>query len=164
MVSAIESSAGTFSYLKGTAWPKLKASLPDEDGLPWDLSEAFLNSMESLMLAQAQECVWQWAVMGMITGFGSVLIRLCQPQNPGRNSNGTIAKLAAKVGHRPLFVLFCCAYSPLLKVSALYDNARSAIHDAGLPISNELPSVSGSVRYPLAIQPKISYLGVECPY
>ena len=22
------------------------------------------------MLAQAQECVWQWAVMGMINGFG----------------------------------------------------------------------------------------------
>jgi hypothetical protein len=116
------------------------------------------------MLAQAQECVWQWAVMGMITGFGSVLIRLCQPQNPGRNSNWTIAKLAAEVGYRRIFILFCCAYLPLLQVSALYDNARSAIRDAGLPISNELPSVSGSVCYPLATQPRISYLGVECPY
>jgi programmed cell death 6-interacting protein len=66
--SVTESSAGTFSYLKAFAWPKLKASLPDEDGLPSDLSEGFLNSMESLMLAQAQECVWQWAVMGAITG------------------------------------------------------------------------------------------------
>ncbi|KAI0303832.1 pH-response regulator [Multifurca ochricompacta] len=73
-----QSAAGTFSYLKASAWPKLKSTLSEEDGLPLDLSEAFLNSMESLMLAQAQECVWQWAVMG-------------------RNSNGTIAKLAAQV-------------------------------------------------------------------
>ncbi|KAI0001514.1 BRO1-like domain-containing protein [Russula compacta] len=97
-----QNSAGTFSYLRTSAWPKLRASLPEEDGFPWDLSKAFLTSMESLMLAQAQECVWQWAVMG-------------------RNSNGTIAKLAAQV-------------------SALYDNARSAIQDAVTPIWSALPS------------------------
>jgi programmed cell death 6-interacting protein len=69
LVSVVKSSAGTLSYLKASAWLKLKASLSDEDGLPLDLSEAFLSSMESLMLAQAQECVWQWAVMGAITGW-----------------------------------------------------------------------------------------------
>ena len=74
LVSVSENSAGTFSYLKASAWPKLKASLSDEDGLPLDLSEAFLSSMESFMLAQAQECAWQWAVMGAITGW--VLIGL----------------------------------------------------------------------------------------
>lgn len=74
LVSVSENSAGTLSYLKASAWPKLKASLSDEDGLPLDLSEAFLSSIESLMLAQAQECAWQWAVMGTITGW--VLIRL----------------------------------------------------------------------------------------
>lgn len=68
-----KNAAGTLSYLKTSAWNKLKASLSDEDGLPLDLSEAFLDAVESLMLAQAQECVWQWAVMGMITGL--VLIR-----------------------------------------------------------------------------------------
>ena len=31
--------------------------------------------------------------------FGSVLIRLFRPPSLGRNSNGTIAKLAAQVGH-----------------------------------------------------------------
>ncbi|KAI9461717.1 pH-response regulator [Lactarius psammicola] len=72
-----QSAAGTFSYLKASGRTKLKATLAAEDGLPLDLSEAFLNSMESLMLAQAQECVWQWAVMG-------------------RHSNGTIAKLATQ--------------------------------------------------------------------
>ena len=69
-----KNSAGTLSYLKTSAWNKLKASLSDEDGLPLDLSEAFLSAVESLMLAQAQECVWQWAVMGMIMGL--VLVRL----------------------------------------------------------------------------------------
>ena len=63
----IESAAGTFSYLKASARPKLKSTLAADDELPLDLSEAFLNSMESLMLAQAQECVWQWAVMGAVT-------------------------------------------------------------------------------------------------
>lgn len=74
LVSVTKNSAGTLSYLKASAWHKLKASLSDEDGLPLDLSEAFLSSMESLMLAQAQECAWQWAVMGTITGWA--LIRL----------------------------------------------------------------------------------------
>lgn len=74
LVSVTKNSAGTLSYLKASAWNKLKASLSDEDGLPLDLSEAFLNSIESLMLAQAQECAWQWAVMGTITGLA--LIRL----------------------------------------------------------------------------------------
>ena len=63
----IESAAGTFSYLKGSARTKLNSTLAADEQLPLDLSEAFLNSMESLMLAQAQECVWQWAVMGAVT-------------------------------------------------------------------------------------------------
>jgi programmed cell death 6-interacting protein len=74
LVSVTKNSAGTLSYLKASAWNKLRASLSDEDGLPLDLSEAFLSSIESLMLAQAQECAWQWAVMGTITGLA--LIRL----------------------------------------------------------------------------------------
>jgi len=73
-VFVTKNSAGTLSYLKTSAWNKLKASLSDEDGLPVDLSEAFLSAVESLMLAQAQECVWQWAAMGMIMGL--VLIGL----------------------------------------------------------------------------------------
>ncbi|KAH9068320.1 pH-response regulator [Lactarius deliciosus] len=96
-----KNAAGTFSYLKASARTKLKSTLAADDGLPLDLSEGFLGAMESLMLAQAQECVWQWAVMG-------------------RNSNGTIAKLAAQASH-------------------LYDAARLAIRDAVPPISDALP-------------------------
>ncbi|KAH9058360.1 pH-response regulator [Lactarius vividus] len=96
-----KNAAGTFSYLKASAQIKLKSTLAADEELPLDLSEAFLGSMESLMLAQAQECVWQWAVMG-------------------RNSNGTIAKLAAQA-------------------SLLYDAARLAIRDAVPPISDALP-------------------------
>jgi programmed cell death 6-interacting protein len=66
--------AGTLSYLRTSAWIKLKSSLSDEDGLPLDLSEAFLSAVESLMLAQAQECVWQWAVMGKIRGLVLIIV------------------------------------------------------------------------------------------
>lgn len=37
---------------------------PDDE--PTELSEPFVKSLEYLMLAQAQECVWQRAVMGML--------------------------------------------------------------------------------------------------
>lgn len=36
----------------------------DEEEIPMDLTEHFVQSMEWLMLAQAQECVWQRAVIG----------------------------------------------------------------------------------------------------
>ena len=32
--------------------------------MPDDLTEPFVTSLELLMLAQAQECVWQKAVLG----------------------------------------------------------------------------------------------------
>jgi BRO1-like domain len=96
-VSVPESSAGTFSYLKAHAWPRLRDSISEEDELPLDLSETFLTSLELFMLAQAQECVWQWAVMGTITRI--ILIGRFLAPNLGRNSNGTIAKLAAQVGY-----------------------------------------------------------------
>jgi len=74
--------------------------------------------------------------------FGSVLIRLFRPPSLGRNSNGTIAKLAAQVGYYAF--LFCFAFLPVFEVSTLYDNARLALRDAVTPISSALPSVSES--------------------
>jgi hypothetical protein len=76
--------------------------------------------------------------------FGSVLIRLFRPPSLGRNSNGTIAKLAAQVGYYSFLLLFCLAFLPVLEVSTLYDNARLALRDAVTPISSALPSVSES--------------------
>lgn len=35
--------------------------------MPLDLTDAFLGSLENLMLAQAQEGVWQRAVVGSYT-------------------------------------------------------------------------------------------------
>ena len=34
--------------------------------VPLELTEPFLRGLEFMMLAQAQECVWQRAVMGKI--------------------------------------------------------------------------------------------------
>ncbi|KAJ7127029.1 BRO1-like domain-containing protein [Mycena epipterygia] len=53
-----QQAAGTLSYLRGSALPKLVFA-PDDEDLPLDLSESFVWGMEWLMLAQAQECWWQ---------------------------------------------------------------------------------------------------------
>ncbi|KAI0313744.1 BRO1-domain-containing protein [Amylostereum chailletii] len=68
--------AGSLSYLSDTALPKLLSTLVEECSP--DLSAAFLKTLEWLMLAQAQECVWQRAVLD-------------------HRTNGVIAKLAAQV-------------------------------------------------------------------
>ncbi|KAI0359835.1 BRO1-domain-containing protein [Trametes cingulata] len=72
-----QSAAGTLEYLHDSAVPELLASLEPDDS-PVEITGAFVKSLEFLMLAQAQECVWQRAVMD-------------------NYKNGLIAKLAAKV-------------------------------------------------------------------
>ncbi|KAI0331883.1 BRO1-domain-containing protein [Cubamyces sp. BRFM 1775] len=71
------SAAGTLGYLHDSVLPQLQTSLGQEDPPP-ELTGLFIKSLEFLMLAQAQECVWQRAVMD-------------------NYKNGLIAKLAAKV-------------------------------------------------------------------
>ena len=59
----LQSAAGTFNHLAATAVPQLQASVAPDDG-PLEMTEPFIRTLEFLMLAQAQECVWQRAVMG----------------------------------------------------------------------------------------------------
>ncbi|PSR75597.1 hypothetical protein PHLCEN_2v9077 [Hermanssonia centrifuga] len=72
-----QSAAGTIHHLYSSGLAKLQASLPDHD-MPIEFTESVINSLESLMLAQAQEAVWQRAMLD-------------------NYKNGVIAKLAAKV-------------------------------------------------------------------
>ncbi|KAJ8593344.1 BRO1-domain-containing protein [Rhizopogon salebrosus TDB-379] len=72
-----QNAAGTLAFLSASALPKLPP-FADSESKPWDLMEDFVKSLEWLMLAQAQECVWQRAVTD-------------------RYKNSLIAKLAAKV-------------------------------------------------------------------
>ncbi|PAV16120.1 pH-response regulator [Pyrrhoderma noxium] len=72
-----QNAAGSLSYLIGSALPALTQSLEVNTRVN-ELTESFLHSLEYLMLAQAQECVWQKAVMDHL-------------------KNGLVAKLAAKV-------------------------------------------------------------------
>lgn len=65
-------SAGVIAHLKTEVIPELRATPPE------DMDDSTLESLEYLMLAQAQECFWQKAVMD---GF----------------KDASIAKLAAKV-------------------------------------------------------------------
>lgn len=69
--------AGTLAYLNSSALPKLNLP-PDIEETPTDLTEPFVKSLMSLMLAQAQECAWQRAIAD-------------------HYKNGLIAKLAAGV-------------------------------------------------------------------
>ncbi|EIW83874.1 pH-response regulator [Coniophora puteana RWD-64-598 SS2] len=72
-----QQAAGAFSYLASSALPKLEVP-PGSEDVPLDLTEKAARSLELLMLAQAQECIWQRAVSDNF-------------------KNGVIAKLAAKV-------------------------------------------------------------------
>lgn len=62
-LSPVQTAAGTFNFLLSSALPSLEFA-PDDEDIPLDLTEAFVKSLEFLMLAQAQECAWQKAVVG----------------------------------------------------------------------------------------------------
>ncbi|OCH95381.1 BRO1-domain-containing protein [Obba rivulosa] len=72
-----QNAVGTLMYIRTSVTQKLKQTLAAEI-VPLEFEEAFLTSLECLMLAQAQECVWQKAVME-------------------HYKNGLIAKLSTKV-------------------------------------------------------------------
>ncbi|PCH42163.1 BRO1-domain-containing protein [Wolfiporia cocos MD-104 SS10] len=76
-ISYQQNAAGALKYLSSAVTPQLGASV-DPDDMPLELTVSFTSSLEYLMLAQAQECVWQRAVMDSY-------------------KNGLIAKLASKV-------------------------------------------------------------------
>ena len=63
-----QNAAGVYSYLLPSAVPKLRSTLGDEE-MPLDLTEPIIKGLEWLMLAQAQECVWQRAVLGTQSHF-----------------------------------------------------------------------------------------------
>ena len=56
----VQQAAGTLSFLQTSVLPKLVPS-PDNEEICLDFSDAFVKSLEWLMLAQAQECSWQLA-------------------------------------------------------------------------------------------------------
>lgn len=59
----LKNAAGVLALLSESALPKL-GPFVDSENTPSDLAEDFVKSLEWLMLAQAQECVWQRAVAG----------------------------------------------------------------------------------------------------
>ena len=65
--------------------------------MPLDLTEPFLGSLESLMLAQAQEGVWLHAVNGEFPRDISISSTIINSISSEGHKNGVVAKLAAKV-------------------------------------------------------------------
>lgn len=72
-----QNAAGVLAFLSESALPKL-GPFVDSENTPSDLTADFVKSLEWLMLAQAQECVWQRAAAD-------------------HYKNSLIAKLAARV-------------------------------------------------------------------
>ncbi|KAF9069239.1 BRO1-like domain-containing protein [Rhodocollybia butyracea] len=74
-----QNASGTFSYLGKAVLPNFSVPLGQEDS-PTDLSDSFIQALEYLSLAQAQECFWQKAKLDNL-------------------KNGLVAKLAAATMH-----------------------------------------------------------------
>lgn len=51
------------SFLITSVLPTLKNELPTPNAAGYDMTESFLADVREFMLAQAQECFWQQAVM-----------------------------------------------------------------------------------------------------
>ncbi|KAF7327709.1 pH-response regulator protein palA/RIM20 [Mycena kentingensis (nom. inval.)] len=108
-----QQAAGTFSYLRTSALPKLVYS-PDDEEKPFDLSEPFVHGLEYLMMAQAQECWWQNAklnnfknpLMAKLAAYAASLyesaittIREASPSITHLFPNGWLAHIDAKRYH-----------------------------------------------------------------
>ena len=78
--------------------------------MPDDLTEAFVTSLELLMLAQAQECVWQKAVLGQrpVLSYASLVDDIAD-----NYKNGLIAKLSMKVTGNRTMSLYACPTRPI---------------------------------------------------
>ncbi|GMK55878.1 hypothetical protein CspeluHIS016_0209340 [Cutaneotrichosporon spelunceum] len=75
----LSSSAGILNYLITNVLPTLKSEMSSPQAAGYDMSESFLTSVREFMLAQAQECFWQQAVL------------------QGSYKNALVAKLSMKV-------------------------------------------------------------------
>ncbi|RSH85698.1 pH-response regulator protein palA/rim20 [Saitozyma podzolica] len=75
----LSSAAGVLDHLVKVVLPQLLTDLSSSTAAGYDMTESFLTAMRDFMLAEAQECYWQQAVL------------------QGTYKNGVIAKLSMKV-------------------------------------------------------------------
>ncbi len=149
-----QNAAGTLGYLIDNALQPYLASLTGPPPSP-DLSQPVLKSLQSLMLAQAQECYWQKAVMGVCLMFATrsrrsahTDVRLTDTPIPDNYRNSTIARLAKQVRRcsvplRPesLFVQF--------QVSRYYAASLEAILTPKPPVHKLFPAVGLPLKFNL---------------
>ena len=58
-----QSAAGVLNYLITSILPTLRTELPSPNAAGYDMTDSFLGAVRDFVLAQAQECFWQQAVM-----------------------------------------------------------------------------------------------------
>jgi programmed cell death 6-interacting protein len=154
--------AGTLSFLKSSALPKLVFS-PDDEEIPMDLSDAFVQGLEWLMLAQAQECSWQMAKLSMSA---LVFKSLGSAHNiSDQYKNGLISKVAARVRLTASVRSFELNEHPaLLQTASLYQSAATTIRNALPPIKHLFPSVCSPCVSTLSLFHSNKPLGLASPY
>ncbi|KAL7422504.1 pH-response regulator protein palA/rim20 [Cryptotrichosporon argae] len=75
----LSSSAGVLDHIVSAVLPVLKSELSSSQAAGYDMTESFLTALREFVLAEAQECFWQQAVL------------------QGKYKHGVIAKLSMKV-------------------------------------------------------------------
>ncbi|ODN73147.1 pH-response regulator protein palA/RIM20 [Cryptococcus amylolentus CBS 6039] len=78
-IGYLTSAAGVLEYLIKNVLPTLKSEVSSPQAAGYDMTESFLGAVKEFVLAEAQECYWQQAVLA------------------GSYKNGLIAKLSMKV-------------------------------------------------------------------
>lgn len=68
----LQQSAGVLQYLLTTVLPTLKSEIAMPQAAGYDMTESFLTTMREFVLAEAQECFWQQAVLSESAGLLSM--------------------------------------------------------------------------------------------
>lgn len=87
--------AGCFAHLADEVVSTVRIGPNEPSPCSPDFSAEALKALENLCLAQAQECFWQKAVLGVCShSTGAAIVPITRAD---RLKNGTIAKLSARV-------------------------------------------------------------------
>lgn len=87
-----KAAAGVLDHLLKTLLPALNTEISTIGAAGYDMTESFLTTMREYVLAEAQECFWQQAVLREFRSVWWFGLR-----SEGSYKNGLIGKLSMKV-------------------------------------------------------------------
>ena len=63
LMSEIQAAAGVLNYIIDTLLPTIKTEVSTPTAAGYDMTPSFLGTMKEFVMAEAQECYWQQAVL-----------------------------------------------------------------------------------------------------